>query len=523
MSPEPGAAGPPAAALAAALVLLVLLLAWAGVPRRRPRLALALGLAGAAAALVLAAAAARAWGGAAALALLAALAAGGGLLGLQRRALGRLDERRAALQRRIDEQAAALVAAQSATDAARGAAEAADAAKGRFLAAASHDLRQPLHALGLYLATLRDGALAPAQAEVAERMAAAHAALEAMFAALMDVSRLDAGALAPRWGLVPLAPLLRRLADEWAAEAEARGLRLVLRVADDDAATVTDALLLERIVRNLLANAFKYTRTGGVLLACRTRRAADGTAQHRIEVWDSGVGIAAVDQERVFDEFFQAGAGGGAAPRAAAHPARTGLGLGLAIVRRLARLLGLEVVLRSRPGRGSVFFVAGLAAAGAAPRAAAAARAAMSSRLVGRAVAVLDDDADVRDATARLLRAWGAVPRVAADAAALLALDAAPPAALVADWRLEGGRDGLTEARRLFAAWGRAVPLLLVSGEPARVPAAAAAAAGAPVLAKPLPPSRLRAWLERALADAAPRPQSATDEGADRRRPSAGA
>jgi two-component system, sensor histidine kinase len=390
---------------------------------------------------------------------------------------------RAALRRAQEDMARLRLDHQVALDRAQAAAEAADLAKTRFLAAASHDLRQPAHALGLYLATLRAGELAPAQAELAERMAAALGALQTMFAALLDVSRIDAGSLAPQWSLVPLAPLLRRLADEHAGAAEARGLRLSLHLADEAATSVTDPLLLERVLRNLLANAVQNTTAGGVLLACR-RRGPGEAARWRIEVWDSGCGIAPADQERVFQEFQQLGQAG------------AGLGLGLPIARRLAQLLQLKLALHSRPGRGSVFFVDGLAPAGAAPLRAAAARQDLR-RLAGAKVAVLDDDEDVRRATRGLLQRWECTVHDAADADALLAQAATRPQALIADLQLAGGRHGITEAQRLFAAWGGVVPLLLVSGDSlASVPAGL----DAHILAKPASPARLRAWLEQVLA-----------------------
>lgn len=398
----------------------------------------------------------------------------------------RRGRRRLAIALRIaqDEQARRQLDHQAALDRAQAAAEAADLAKTRFLAAASHDLRQPAHALGLYLATLRAGALSPEQAELAARMGAALDALQSMFAALLDVSRIDAGSISPQWALLPLAPLLRRLADEHAAAAEARGLRLALHVADEAATSVTDPLLLERVLRNLLANAVQHTASGGVLLACRRRGEGDA-ARWRIEVWDSGCGIASADQERVFQEFQQLG------------PASNGgLGLGLPIARRLAQLLQLKLTLHSRPGRGSVFFVDGLAPAGAVPLRAAAARADLR-RLAGATVALLDDDEDVRRATRGLLQRWGCTVHDAADADALLAQAIAPPQALIADLQLADGRNGVAEARRLFTAWAGTVPLLLVSGDSG---AAVPAGLVAEILAKPASPARLRAWLEEALA-----------------------
>jgi signal transduction histidine kinase len=468
-------------------------------------------------------------------ALVLALAAVAGLLELTRRHQRR---RLAALAARVVEAEAALRATQAELGRAERTAEAADQAKARFLAAASHDLRQPAHALGLYLATLR-ATLAPPgaathdsptsargrdgagdgpdaeRAELLERMAASLAALEAQLTRLLDLSRLEAGALEPNWDLVPLEPLLRRLADEFGALAETRGLRLALHLgrAPDDVprVSVTDPVLLERVLRNLLANAVKHTARGGVLLACRARRVTDGTGeadgdatapgalQWRIEVWDSGPGIAEADRERVFEPFQQL-----------ANPARSragGQGLGLAIVRGLAQVLGLQVALHSRPGRGSVFFVEGLAPSGSVPQAAAAARAALQ-RLRGMRVALLEDDDEVRDATTRLLASWGVEVIAAADADGLADAVAAapagagspgagPPQALVADVRLGGGRHGPDEAARLARRWGRAVPLLLVSGETAPEVLAALRAGGHTCLAKPVAPSRLRAWLEQ--------------------------
>jgi anti-sigma regulatory factor (Ser/Thr protein kinase)/CheY-like chemotaxis protein len=292
---------------------------------------------------------------------------------------------------------------------------------------------------------------------------------------------------------VALAPLLRRLADEGALPAEARGLRLALHMAPNpgggEALTVTDPQLLERLLRNLLTNAVKYTRDGGVLLACRLRRSESGQRLWRIEVWDSGVGIAEADQERVFEEFEQLG------PSSASTP---GQGLGLAIVRRLATLLQLRVVLRSRPGRGSVFFVEGLVPAGHAPRAVVAQRLAERS-LQSLRVAVLDDDAAVRDATLRLLARWGVQAQDALHTTT-------PPHALVADLSLRGahasGDDGPATVARLQQTWGGPQPVLWVSAEPPSSALRAQLPPGAVVETKPLSPARLRAWLETLAPEA---------------------
>ena len=454
----------------------------------------------------------------AAFGLLLGLAAALLLIEVAVRALSASQAQRDELQQRLAEHRIELDQAQLHLQQAQAAAEAADQAKARFLAAASHDLRQPAHALGLYTAALRGGPLAPAQAEIAERMQASLAALDAMFAALLDVSRMDAGAVLPQWDSVLLAPLLQRLADEWAPQAEARGLRLAVHIADPGAMTVTDPMLLERVLRNLLANAVGNTPRGGVLLACRPRTAPDGERHLRIEVWDSGIGIAPAEQGRVFEEFYQAAAHSPDSPDGpnsfnSVNRPRTpgqGQGLGLAIVQRLVRLLQLRVVLHSQPGRGSVFFIEGLAPAGVAPLAVAAARQQMR-RLAGLLVAVLEDDADVRDAMRRLLQLWDCRVVDAPSSAELLQRLPGPPQAphaLVADLRLAAGLSGVQEVQRLQAAWGHAVPVLWVSGETAPDGLRAALPAGAAVLSKPVSPARLRAWLEQQLPHGLQSPHS---------------
>ena len=480
--------------ISGALGALGLLLLFTAGRQRRPALALgALALLALAAAVWLARAALPA--GLAAAGLVLGLAAALLMIEVAARALRASQAQRHELQQSLAERSINLDQARLQLQQAQAAAEAADQAKARFLAAASHDLRQPAHALGLYTAALRAGPLAPAQAEIADRMQGSLVALDAMFAALLDVSRMDAGAVLPQWDTVLLAPLLQRLADESAPQAEARGLRLAVHIADPAAMTVTDPVLLERVLRNLLANAVACTQRGGVLLACRPRTAPGGERHLRIEVWDSGVGIAPAEQGRVFDEFYQAGLAGAERSRKAGP----GQGLGLAIVQRLVRLLQLRVVLHSQPGRGSVFFVDGLAPAGVAPLAVAAARLQMR-RLAGLLVAVLEDDADVRDAMRRLLQLWDCRVVDAASSTELLARLPGPPQApdaLVADLHLAAGRSGVDEVRRLHTAWGRAVPVLWISGEANGL--RATLPASATVLTKPVSPARLRAWLEQQL------------------------
>lgn len=219
-------------------------------------------------------------------------------------------------------------------------AERAAEAKSRFLAAASHDLRQPFQAMRLFHDVLSVGAHEPRQRDVVERLGEAMAAGERVLAALLDVSLLDAGVIRLRPEPVDLAALLAGLAGEWRDAARAKGLDF--RLDARPCRVVTDRALLARMVGNLLSNAVRFTDGGGIVLSCRRR---GGKA--RIEVRDTGIGIADEHRRLVFDEFFQVGN--------SERDQRQGLGLGLSVVARVAALLGIEVTLRSRPGAGSSF------------------------------------------------------------------------------------------------------------------------------------------------------------------------
>lgn len=367
---------------------------------------------------------------------------------------------------------------------------AANEAKSRFLAAASHDLRQPMHALALFVGHLRHLASDPAQQGLAEQMERSTTALEQLLDALLDISRLDAGGVVPRPQPFALQGLFERIAVEFAPLAQAKGLSLRLRPTSHWVRS--DPVLLERILINLVANALRYTRAGGVLLAARRH----GTAI-RIVVADSGIGIAAEDLAKVFDEFYQAAN--------AERDRSQGLGLGLAIVDRLAKLLGHAVTVRSRPGRGSVF---GLDLPPATPVATTTAPSNTATQpgraeLEGRRILVIDDEGEVRAAIDALLRDWGCRPLLAADAdAASAMIDAGrPPDVVLSDLRLRGEADGIVALRRL-APPGGTTRGVLITGDTAPERVRAAQASGYPVLFKPVRPARLRALLEYLLGEA---------------------
>ena len=397
------------------------------------------------------------------------------------------------LESRVERKSAELVTALNQMRTARDGAESANQAKSSFLAAASHDLRQPIHALGLYLAALRQRPLDAQGNDIALRMDGSLAALDTMFNALLDISRMDAGAVLPQPRAFDLEAMLRRLADEFSAQAAQAGVRLGVRIAAGEPAcnALTDPLLLERVLRNLIGNAVKYTRQGGVLVTCRPR----GISTWRVEVWDTGPGIPDTERERVFDEFYQVGN-----PE---RDRRSGLGLGLSIVRRTARLLKLPLALHSQPGRGSRFVLD----VPATSEAVADVRLpGPSGSLQGLAVAMIEDDPEVRDSMRTLLESWGCEVTDGSDAAELLQrlqAKAGAPRAVIADLRLRGARDGLGEVAWLRQRIGPELQALLVSGDSAPERVRLMQDSGLPWLSKPVPAARLRSWL-LAVAQAAP-------------------
>ena len=378
-----------------------------------------------------------------------------------------------------------LRAKSRAANEARASAEAANRSKSQLLAAASHDLRQPLHALGLYIAALAARAQEQAWQPLVSSIQRAVAALEGQFEQLLDLSRLEAGALTPSLARVSLAPLFARIADELRPNGDHKGVEL--RVADTRLAVRSDPALLERMVRNLVANAIRYTERGGVLLGAR--RVGGSVA---IDVVDTGVGIPSALQSRIFEEFYQV---------RDRHTSRAhaGLGLGLAIVRRLATLLDHRVEVASRVGRGSRFRILAEAAAPAPVKRGCAVgsrgeRAAAS--LSGAVVAVVDDDPYAVDAMIALFETWGAC--VAGGSALPDVLDALGrleryPDLLVADLRLAEGEDGIEVVHRLRDELGVVVPALLVSGDTSPSAERDARVAGLPLLGKPVVPAALHA------------------------------
>jgi signal transduction histidine kinase/ActR/RegA family two-component response regulator len=377
--------------------------------------------------------------------------------------------------------------------------EIADRYKSHFLASASHDLRQPLHALNLFVAQLQTEKKPAERKRLASRIDAAVAAMNELFEALLDMTKLEAGILQANAAEFAMQRLLDRIETTFAALADKKGLSL--RVVPCSAWVRSDPILLERILFNLVGNAVRYTARGGVVVGCRRR-----ATQLRIDVCDTGAGIPEDQRQSIFTEFYQL--------TTPAADRRAGLGLGVAIVDRLGRLLGHPVQLESHLGRGSRFSVSVPLAAElrdtvplpVALQAADVAR--------GKRVMVIDDDVLVLDGMRGILQSWGCRVHTAASGAAALASVAdggAPPDLIISDLRLADGETGIKVIERLREALGAPVPAFLISGDTAPERLREASAGGYHLLQKPVSPMTLRTTLNRVLKNheaRAPSPQA---------------
>ena len=362
--------------------------------------------------------------------------------------------------------------------------------KSRFLAAASHDLRQPVHALGLFVAQLQEARDPSARERIIEKVEASSTAVSDLVEALLDISKLDQGTVEPHITDFALQPLLDRLEQAFSLAAQARDLRFRLRPTS--LCVATDPMLLERILLNLAANAVRYTQEGGVVVGVRLR----GT-RARIEVWDTGVGIAPEDQRQIFAEFYQVGA--------APSDGSKGLGLGLAIVDRLTRLLGLVITVRSTPGAGSVFAIEVPVASGETTRPIPASPPRDAGRIDGLSVLLIDDDTGAREAAEGLLAQWGCRVVSASsgkEAYDLLSAGAAAPAVIISDYRLGGNELGTDVVQAIRARLGAEVPAVIVSADSSAASFQAIVAARLHLLRKPLKAAQLRALLHHIIVSA---------------------
>jgi signal transduction histidine kinase/ActR/RegA family two-component response regulator len=360
-------------------------------------------------------------------------------------------------------------------EAAQREAEQANTAKSKFLAAASHDLRQPIHAQGLFLEVLARTELTAQQRGLLTSARTASEASGEMLNALLDFSRIEAGVVEPHVQPFRLQPLLNKLETELAPQADAKNI--VYRSRETNVAVRSDPVLLELILRNLISNAIRYTEHGGVLVGCRRR------GNHvLLEIWDTGIGIAPEHQQEIFREFHQLGN-----PE---RDRRKGLGLGLAITKGLINALKHDLTLISIPQRGSVFRLSIPVADSIQVEHTASAQ--PMNRLLKIRVLVIDDDETVRSGMCHLLQDWGCECLAAESIEEAIHLASTHPLDLViSDHRLREQHTGVEAITALRSLKGNTLPALLITGDTAPERLREAQASGVPLLHKPVSPDQL--------------------------------
>ncbi|MER2263748.1 ATP-binding response regulator [Methylobacterium oxalidis] len=382
------------------------------------------------------------------------------------------------LMRRLERSNEALVAAKEE-------AETANRSKTRFLAAASHDLLQPLNAARLSVSALTDLPLTPDAVAIASQVERGLQTIEDLIKTLLDISKLDAGIVRPVVKPVALRDLLGGLGASFKPFAERKGLRL--RVRGPDLVVASDVVLLQRILQNLVSNAVRYTESGGVLIAARRRGETC-----RIEVVDTGRGIGEGERDLVFEEFYRGGGGKSGVGRGE----EPGLGLGLSIVRRMAQALGHPLDLASRPGRGTRMALTlplGTEEAAEEIRAAP-----IATRLSGARILIVENDQSTADALQRLLRNWDAevsAYRDLAGVAAGVAAGLVAPDLLILDYHLDDGACGLDVAAYLRDIAQAPLPVIVTTADYSPEIESAVSGLGAELVHKPIKPAQLRSLL----------------------------
>ena len=379
-----------------------------------------------------------------------------------------------------------------AAEAAQRDAETANRAKTQFFAAASHDLRQPLHALGLFAEALRSRSKDEEVAQLVNSINSSVDALEGLFSELLDITKIDTGGVDIEPEHFAMRDLFTRIRLHFEPTAFEKGLMLSFH--GEQHFVYADPLVVERILRNLISNAIRYTEDGGVLVSCRRRG-----DQLLLQVWDTGIGIAEKEQGRIFEEFYQTQSNRPLEPH---H--RKGLGLGLAIVKRLAGLMGTDLTLRSRVGHGTVFSC--LLPIGRAPRlqpVSTGSKPALGVTLDRRHIVVVEDELAVMEGLQVLLKGWGAtvsafdsVRSVEAWLARTEGDDNAPrPDLIMVDYRLPEQRTGVDAIKMLRGRFGHDLPAILVTGSTMTQHEEEARQHNFHVLLKPVVPTKLRAMI----------------------------
>jgi len=377
-----------------------------------------------------------------------------------------------------------LVVKNTQTEQAREEAVQADISKSKFLAAASHDLRQPLHALGLFVDALENRIQYPEVRSIVDNIRISTDALSDLLNALLDISKLDAGVLEPRITDFPLRPLLERIQTDFSEVASSKNLRL--RIVDCGFVINTDPAMLERILRNLVSNAIRYTKNGSVLLGCRR-----SGKQVRIEVHDTGIGITSDELNNIFEEFYQI--------ENPERDRRKGLGLGLAIVKRLADLLNCPIELSSTPDKGSLFRITVPYVTNAIPQTMPVQS--FINDLQGTRVLVIDDEAIIRVGMRKVLEQWGCEVKEAESIEQALKL-LKPECAIdiiLTDYRLRENETGIEAIQRIHAACDNILPAIILTGDTDPQRLREAKGSGFQLLHKPVSSGKLRSLMSYLL------------------------
>lgn len=389
-----------------------------------------------------------------------------------------LTETNRLLRLQYEEQARAEEALREAKETA----EEANRTKTRFLAAASHDLLQPISAAKLYVSTLREQVQHESVADTAQRLERSFSSIESLLHSLLEISRLDSRGLEFSVTTFRLDEVLGSLGGDMAALAAEKGI--ALRVVPCSRSVTSDLRYLRRCVQNLVANAIQYTEAGRVLVGVRQRGET-----LRLEVWDTGIGISADDQKRIFDEFTRVRGGGGG-----------GVGLGLSIVERACRHLGHRVGLRSAPGVGSVFSIdLPRAAPSTSDQGSAGLLEAAEDQVLDRIVLVVENDPELLFATVQKLESWGAsvLGAGSTDEAVRMMQDiGAPPDIILADYQLDGEDTGLRAIEALRKVAGVHIPAVMITASRSDALLQAGEACDFAVLTKPVRLARLRALID---------------------------
>lgn len=365
-------------------------------------------------------------------------------------------------------------------------AEQANRSKTQFLASASHDLRQPVHALALFASALKYEVSSAKGQDIMEHLVKSIESIDELLSSLLDISKLDAGVVKVNAADIRLQPIFNQIRSEFEAQAERLNLRF--RMRNTKLAVHSDPVLLTNVIRNLVSNALRYTRQGGVLLACRKR--GNGVW---IEVWDTGIGIPATEQKRIFNEFYQLN-----------NPERDrskGLGLGLAICQRLCAMLHHDLTLNSRVGNGSLFRISAPQARSL-PRGSGETRPADELLLEQKTIMVIDDEKEILNAMSAILRAWKCrvlIASSAAEAAQVVGNAVTPPDLIVCDYRLRNGEIGTDAILAVQKVLKRTVPAIIMTGDTAPERIREAQASGHVLLHKPVKPAQFYATLQELL------------------------